>query len=93
MTIVDVLVPVAATRVVDRPLSPRLASLSGKRIACLDNRKANAGALLHYTAQALRDSGHDFEIVMAAKNATAAAPATVMAHLKTCDAVVLAIAD
>ncbi len=93
MTIVDVLVPVAATRVVDRPLAPRLASLGGKRIACLDNKKANAGALLRCTAQALRDSGHAFEIITATKNATAAAPDTVMAHLKTCDAVVLAIAD
>ena len=93
MTIVEVLVPVAATRVVDRPLAPRLASLSGKRIAWLDNMKANAGALLRYTALALHDSGHAFEIVLAAKNATAAAPDTVMAHLKTCDAVVLAIAD
>jgi hypothetical protein len=93
MAIVEVLVPVAATRVVDHPLAPRLTTLSGKRIGCLDNNKANAGALLQHTVQALRDNGHVFEIVMATKNPTAAAPDTVMAHLKSCDAVVLAIAD
>ena len=93
MPIVEVLVPVAATRVVDRPLAPRLSTLSGKRIAWLDNMKANAGTLLRYTAQILREQGHSFELVTDAKNATAAAPAGVMAHLKTCDAVVLAIAD
>ncbi len=93
MTIVEVLSPVAATRVVNRPLAPRLTALTGKRIALLDNMKANAGALLRYVSQLLQAQGHSFEIVNAAKNATAAAPAAVMAHLKTCDAVVLAIAD
>ena len=33
MTIVEVLAPVAATRVVDRPLAPRLSTLNGKFIA------------------------------------------------------------
>ncbi len=93
MTTVEVLIPVAATRVKESPLAPRLASLNGKRIGWLDNMKANAGELLRYTAEVLRARGHVFEFVTAAKNATAAAPATVMAHLKSCDAVVLAIAD
>jgi hypothetical protein len=93
MTIVEVLLPVAATRVTDRPLAPRLDSLSGKRIAWLDNMKANAGELLRFVTEALRARGHEFEIVTATKNATAAAPAAVMAHLKGCHAVVLAISD
>jgi hypothetical protein len=93
MPIIEVLVPQATTRVVDHALAPRLSALAGKRIAWLDNMKANAGSLLRYTAQTLQQQGHSFEIVTAAKNATAAAPADVMAHLKTCDAVVLAIAD
>lgn len=93
MTIIEVLVPVAATHVVDRPLAPRLTSLTGKRIGCLDNRKANAGALLQHTVQALHERSHGFEIITVTKNATAAAPDAVMAQLKTCDAVVLAIAD
>ena len=93
MTTVEVLVPVAATRVHDRPLAPRLTSLNGKRIGWLDNMKANAGDLLRGVADVLRAGGHSFEFVTAAKNATAAAPDAVMAHLKTCDAVVLAISD
>lgn len=93
MTTVEVLIPVAATRVMARPLAPRLATLSGKRIAFLDNMKANAGELLRNVAGLLGQRGHVFERVTAAKNATAAAPDAVMAHLKTCDAVVLAISD
>ena len=93
MTTVEVLIPVAATRVKDSPLALRLSTLSGKRIGWLDNMKANAGELLRYTAEALHARGHAFEVVTATKNATAAAPDTVMAHLKTCDAVVLAISD
>lgn len=93
MSTVEVLIPVAATRVAERPLAPRLATLEGKRVAWLDNMKANAGALLGEVAAILGARGHRFEVVSAAKNATAAAPADVMAHLKTCDAVVLAISD
>lgn len=93
MTTVEVLVPVAATRVKNNALAPRLAALTGKRIAWLDNMKANAGELLRCVAAELHSRGHSFEFVTAAKNATAAAPDTVMAHLKTCDAVVLAISD
>lgn len=93
MSQIEILVPIAATRTQNRPLAPRLASLAGRRIAWLDNMKANAGELLREVAQALRDAGHAFEVVTAAKNATAAAPDAVMMHLKTCDAVVLAISD
>ena len=50
MTTVEVLVPVAVTRVKDRPLAPRLSSLQDKRIAWLDNMKANARELLRFTA-------------------------------------------
>jgi len=91
--IIEVLVPVAPSRIIERPLAPRLTTLAGKRIGWLDNLKANAGALLADLADAFAARGFVFERVLAAKNATAAAPADVMAHLKSCDAVVLAIAD
>lgn len=93
MSQLEVLVPVAATRTQQHALAPRLADLSGIRIGWLDNRKANAGELLRQVAGELRAAGHDFESVWARKNATAAAPDDVMAHLKTCHAVVLAISD
>lgn len=89
---IEVLVPVATTSVVLRPLAPRLLQLAGARIGWLDNQKANAGELLRQIAALLR-TGIDFEIVNLAKNATTAAPDAIMAHLKRCDAVVLAIAD
>jgi hypothetical protein len=90
---IEVLVPVAPSHVQERPLAPRLTALHGRRIGWLDNLKANAGELLADLADAFAARGFVFERVLAAKNATAAAPADVMAHLKTCDAVVLAIAD
>lgn len=93
MSEIEVLVPQAVPRTVQHPLAPRLSGLDGKRIGWLDNGKANAGALLDGIAAALAEDGLAFERVVAAKNATAAAPPGAMAHLETCDAVVLAIAD
>ena len=92
MSEIEILVPVATTRVETRPLAPRLDGLHGARIGWLDNRKANAGALLSDVAACLRGAGHAFEDVCLTKIATEAAPEDVMAHLRTCDAVVLAIA-
>jgi predicted glycosyltransferase len=93
MTTLEVLVPVAAPRIEQRPLARRLSRLSTVRIGWLDNCKANAGRLLDDVAAALRARGNQFDSIRETKNATAAAPDAVMAHLKTCDAVVLAIAD
>jgi len=93
MSELEVFVPVAVTRTPTHPLAPRLAGLDGRRIGWLDNRKANAAALLGGVADALAAIGHAFARELADKNATAPAPDAVMAHLRTCDAVVLAIAD
>lgn len=93
MNPIEILVPVAASRIEKHPLAPRRTRLDGARVGWFDNRKANAGGLLGAVAAALAADGFTFESVRAAKNATAAAPDTVMAHLMTCDAVVLAIAD
>lgn len=93
MNELEILVPVAATRIEKRPLAPRLKQLNGARIAWLDNMKANASDLLLEIAASLQKSGAIFEKVVLSKNATAAAPDSVIAHLKNCDAVVLAISD
>lgn len=93
MSTIEVLVPVAPSRVANHPLAPRRAGLDSLRIAWLDNMKANAAGLLDAVATTLRARGLRFEAVRLSKNATAAAPAGVMAHLLACDAVVLAIAD
>jgi hypothetical protein len=93
MNDIEILIPTAETWINARPLAPRLKQINGARIAWLDNLKANAGELLSEVAKALTLSGHEFELVRASKKATSAAPDDVMAYLKTCDAVVLAIAD
>jgi len=93
MPMIEICVPVATPRVNARPLAPRPAAIAGHRIGWLDNRKANAGLLLREVEAAWRAAGRAFESVWCAKNATAAAPDEVMRHLRTCDAVVLAIAD
>ena len=93
MHLIEILSPVPPTRTARRTLAARLDGLASRRIAWFDNQKANAAALLAALAAALRDQGCTFESVVLDKNATAAAPPDVMAHLKSCDAVILAIAD
>ena len=93
MNVLEVLSPVPATRTKHGTLAPRLTRLAGRRLGLLDNLKANAGDLLRQVAAHLGRAGQSFDIVTVTKNATAAAPASVMAHLKQCDAVILAIAD
>jgi hypothetical protein len=90
---IEVFVPISETRIVDRPLAPRLTQLNGARIGWLDNMKANASELLRSIAVALIEQGADGEMVFASKNATAAAPESILAYLRNCDAVVLAISD
>ncbi|MDA0822064.1 MAG: hypothetical protein O3C28_06525 [Proteobacteria bacterium] len=93
MDTLEIFVPVAAPRTEKRPLAPRLNQISGMRIAWLDNMKANAQTLLDNVRFFLNEKHADLEIIVLSKNATAAAPEAILAHLKSCDAVVLAIAD
>lgn len=93
MVTLEVYVPTAQTRLQSRPLAPRLTTLSGIKIGWLDNMKANANQLLLEVARIFQARGHAFELLSEHKNATGPAPESVIAHLKCCDAVVLAIAD
>lgn len=85
--------PVPPSLVTEHPLAPRLDSLAGRRIGLLDNRKANAGALLDSVAGELAARHPDVEVLTEHKLASAAAPDDVLDRLRTCHAVVLAIAD
>ncbi len=88
--------PVPPSVVVERPLADRLApptGLAGARIGLLDNRKANAGALLAAVAGELAARHPDIETVVEHKLASAAAPDEVLERLRACHAVILAIAD
>ena len=90
---IEVYIPTGDTRNIQFALAPRLDCLAKKKIAWLDNQKANAALLMVNAAKLLGahapDSNHHFY----SKNATKPAPDAVMAYLQTCDAVVLAIAD
>ena len=93
MATIEVLVPVAAVRVHERPLALRPDGLAGRRIGVLDNQKANAGRLLGTVVDELTRRSGSLEVVNETKAAPAGAPTEVMDRLLRCDAVVLAIAD
>jgi len=93
MNELEVFVPLAPTRVERYPLAPRLDGLAGARIAWLDNMKANAKSLLGHVQRSISDMDESFETIVLSKNATTAAPESIVATARTCDAVVLAIAD
>lgn len=85
--------PEAPVRVVERPLADRRAELAGATVGLLDNQKANAGPLLAEVGRLLAERHAGLRPTTERKIATSAAPAEVMARLRTYDAVVLAIAD
>lgn len=93
MASLQILSPVAAPRVNEHPLAHRPAQLDGARVALLDNQKANAGSLLATVGHALATRFPGLILTTERKIATSASPAEVMDRLRTCDAVVLAIAD
>ncbi|MFT7601138.1 MAG: hypothetical protein ACI8TP_004089 [Acidimicrobiales bacterium] len=90
---VDFLSPQAATRIDERPLAARTPDLSGKRVALLDNQKANASYLLETVGNVLLSRHPEIRLTTELKIATSPSPPDVMERLRSCDAVVLAIAD
>jgi hypothetical protein len=90
---IEVLVPVPATGVEQRPLARRLEQRGDRTIGFVDNQKHNAGLLLRHVAEELHRLAGPFAEMHEAKVATTAAPAAVMGRLQRCHAVVLAIAD
>lgn len=93
MAALQILSPVSAPRIDERPLAARLDVLDGARIALLDNQKANAGGLLDAVGKVLARDYSGLTIDTERKIATSASPTEVMERLRTYDAVVLAIAD
>lgn len=93
MAKLEIVSPVAPSRIDERPLADRHVGLDGRRVALLDNQKANAGRLLAAVGEELVRRHPDVELVTERKIATSASPDEVMGRLQKCDAVVLAIAD
>lgn len=90
---IEILVPVADARVVEHPLAARPRSLAGLRVGLVENQKANAASLIAEVGADLARRAGPFEAVHAQKPATAGSSVEVLAELRTCHAVVLAIAD
>ena len=93
MSELSFLSPVPPSVVAEHPLSGRIPALDGARIGLLDNRKANALGLLESVGRELVARHRGVELVLEHKLASAGAPEDVLGRLRTCDAVVLAIAD
>ena len=68
---IEILVPVAAVRISEQPLAPRLASLAGKRVGLVENQKANAASLMGGIGAELARLAGPFEAVLAQKPSTA----------------------
>ncbi len=93
MGLIEVLNPTAEARVQGLPLARRSPNLKGKTLGFLSNRKANAGLLLGYVEELLRQRLGEFEVVHGEKTASSPAPEEVLATLSRCDGVITAVGD
>ncbi len=85
--------PTAEPRILAAGLAPRLAGLSGKRIAILDNSKANAGTLMLAVARRLQERYGAGEIVKREKGIAGAPSPTILDALTQCDFALVGSAD
>ena len=90
----EVLDPTPDRPAVATPPAPALSSLTGARIGLLDNGKIRVDRFCDFAEELLRTDYGVAEVVRRRKrNASAPAPAEVMADLLACDAVISAIGD
>ena len=85
--------PTAAPRAIEARLAPRLASLQGKRIAILDNGKANAGTLMLAVARVLQERYGVAEVVKREKPVAGPPAPEILAVLSRCDLALVGSAD
>ena len=85
--------PTAEPRVIASRLAPRLTSLEGKRIAILDNTKANAGTLMLAVARILQERYGVTEVVKREKPVAGPPKPEVLDALSRCDFALVGSAD
>ena len=85
--------PTADPRIVATGLAPRLSSLSGKKVAILDNSKANAGFLMLTVSRRLQEQYGVGEIVKREKGIAGAPSPTILDALTQCDFALVGSAD
>jgi len=85
--------PTAEPRILAAGLAPRLSSLRGKKVAILDNSKANAGFLMLSVARRLQEQYGVGEIVKREKGIAGAPSPTILDALTKCDVALVGSAD
>ena len=85
--------PTAEPRILAAGLAPRLSSLRGKKVAILDNSKANAGFLMLSVARRLQEQYGVGEIVKREKGIAGAPSPTILDALTKCDFALVGSAD
>ena len=85
--------PTAEPRILAAGLARRLDTLRGKKVAILDNSKANAGFLMLSVARRLQDQYGVGEIVKREKGIAGAPSPTILDALTKCDFALVGSAD
>ena len=85
--------PTAEPRILAAGLARRLDSLRGKKVAILDNSKANAGFLMLSVARRLQEQYGVGEIVKREKGIAGAPSPTILDALTKCDFALVGSAD
>jgi hypothetical protein len=85
--------PTAEPRILAAGLAKRVESLRGKKIAILDNSKANAGTLMLAVARRLQEQYGAGEIVKREKGIAGAPSPTILDALIQCDVALVGSAD
>jgi hypothetical protein len=91
---ITVLDPTGESATSPSPLAPRLASLAGRRIGVLDNRKANADRLLDLVEDSLRTRcGAEVVVRHQKPDFSRLAAPDILDDLSACDAVITGVGD
>ena len=85
--------PTAEPRILAAGRAKRVDSLAGKKIAILDNSKANAGTLMLAVAKRLQERHGVGPIVKREKGIAGAPSPTILEALTTCDVALVGSAD
>ena len=85
--------PTAEPRILAAGLARRLETLRGKKVAILDNSKANAGTLMLAVARRLQEQYGVGEIVKREKGIAGAPSPTILDALTKCDFALVGSAD
>jgi len=85
--------PTAEPRILAAGLARRLETLRGKKVAILDNSKANAGYLMLTVARRLQEKYGVGEIVKREKGIAGAPSPTILDALTQCDFALVGSAD